>query len=74
MFNFLLTDEKVTGNGAIEEDKPTDEIRSDPYSLPQGFSWDTLDIRDPLIVSIDSAIHLTLSQVKRTCSRQLWKK
>ena len=48
---FLLTDEKVTGNGPIEQDKPVEEIRADPYSLPAGFAWDTLDIRDPLIVS-----------------------
>ena len=44
-------DEKITENAAIEADKPTDDIRQEPYSLPSGFGWDTLDIRDPLIVS-----------------------
>ncbi|KAL4222954.1 glycylpeptide N-tetradecanoyltransferase [Mactra antiquata] len=42
--------EKVMGNEEIEHDKPTDEIRQEPYSLPQGFTWDTLDISDPLIL------------------------
>ncbi|XP_060551337.1 glycylpeptide N-tetradecanoyltransferase 2-like [Ruditapes philippinarum] len=42
--------EKVQGNEEIEQDKPTDEIRQDTYSLPQGFRWDTLDISDPLIL------------------------
>ncbi|XP_045168087.2 glycylpeptide N-tetradecanoyltransferase 2-like [Mercenaria mercenaria] len=42
--------EKVVGNEQIEQDKPTDEIRQETYSLPQGFRWDTLDISDPLIL------------------------
>lgn len=42
--------EKITENAAIEADKPTDDIRQEPYSLPSGFGWDTLDIRDPLIL------------------------
>ncbi|WAQ94662.1 NMT1-like protein, partial [Mya arenaria] len=41
--------EKVSGNEEIEQDKPSDEIRQESYSLPSGFNWDTLDIRDPLI-------------------------
>lgn len=44
--------EKVSGNEPIEQDKPTEAIRQEPYSLPPGFGWDTLDIRDPLIVSL----------------------
>ena len=52
MYGFILIiDEKITENEAIEADKPTDDIRQEPYSLPAGFKWDTLDIRDPLIVS-----------------------
>lgn len=47
----VIADEKVVGNEEIEQDKPTDEIRQESYSLPQGFRWDTLDISDPLIVS-----------------------
>ncbi|XP_052801642.1 glycylpeptide N-tetradecanoyltransferase 1-like [Mya arenaria] len=42
--------EKVSGNEEIEQDKPSDEIRQESYSLPSGFNWDTLDIRDPLIL------------------------
>ncbi|KAL3831547.1 hypothetical protein ACJMK2_023287 [Sinanodonta woodiana] len=42
--------EKITVNDAIEPDKQPDEIRSEPYSLPTGFHWDTLDIGNPLIL------------------------
>ncbi|XP_069846521.1 glycylpeptide N-tetradecanoyltransferase 2 isoform X1 [Dipodomys merriami] len=34
--------EVVTSHGAIEPDK--DHVRQEPYSLPQGFMWDTLDL------------------------------
>ncbi|XP_077025448.1 glycylpeptide N-tetradecanoyltransferase 2 isoform X3 [Tamandua tetradactyla] len=34
--------EVVTSHGAIEPDK--DNVRQEPYSLPQGFMWDTLDL------------------------------
>lgn len=42
------TGETVTSHGSIEPDK--DNIREEPYSLPQGFSWDTLDLGDPAVV------------------------
>ncbi|XP_052351523.1 glycylpeptide N-tetradecanoyltransferase 2-like isoform X1 [Oncorhynchus keta] len=34
--------EVVTSHGPMEADK--DNIRQEPYSLPQGFMWDTLDL------------------------------
>ncbi|KFO25651.1 Glycylpeptide N-tetradecanoyltransferase 2 [Fukomys damarensis] len=34
--------EVITSHGAIEPDK--DNVRQEPYSLPQGFMWDTLDL------------------------------
>ena len=37
-------------------DKPTDDIRQEPYSLSSGFKWDTLDIRDPFIVSYGAGV------------------
>ncbi|XP_050659253.1 glycylpeptide N-tetradecanoyltransferase 2 isoform X2 [Macaca thibetana thibetana] len=37
-----VTDEVITSHGAIEPDK--DNVRQEPYSLPQGFMWDTLDL------------------------------
>ncbi|XP_076361396.1 glycylpeptide N-tetradecanoyltransferase 2-like isoform X1 [Tachypleus tridentatus] len=43
-------DEKVVDFGPIESPKNEDDIRKTPYSLPQGFKWDTLDITDPLIL------------------------
>lgn len=51
IYNFLwFIDEDVQEFGAIEENKPTSEIRQDPYSLPDGFVWDTLDIGNPGVV------------------------
>ena len=35
-------DEKPTDFGAIEPDKA--DVRQNPYSLPAGFVWDTLDL------------------------------
>ncbi len=44
-------DEEVTGNEAIDEDIPLDKLRQEPYTLPAGFHWDTLNLDDPLVVS-----------------------
>lgn len=37
---------KVTSdkNGPVEENKPIEELQQDPYKLPDGFSWDEIDI------------------------------
>ena len=43
-------DEKITTNEEIEPDKTVDSIRADPYSLPDGFRWDTLDLNEPLVL------------------------
>ncbi|TWW70285.1 putative all-trans-retinol 13,14-reductase [Takifugu flavidus] len=40
--------ETVTSHGCIEPDK--DSIREEPYSLPQGFSWDTLDLGNSAVL------------------------
>ncbi|CAG9581367.1 unnamed protein product [Danaus chrysippus] len=42
--------EKVITNEPIEPPKSTDEIRSEPYSLPEGFHWDTLNLNEPLVL------------------------
>ena len=39
----------ITSHGAIEADK--DSVRQEPYSLPQGFMWDTLDLGNAEVVS-----------------------
>ena len=52
MLWFLSDDEKITVNEAIEGDKPVDEVRAEPFSLPGGFHWDTIDINNPLEVSL----------------------
>lgn len=38
----LSTDEKVEDVGPLEADKS--EIREDPYTLPNKFKWDCLDL------------------------------
>ncbi|KAK5638730.1 hypothetical protein RI129_013025 [Pyrocoelia pectoralis] len=43
-------DEKITANEAIEADKELAEIRNEPYSLPDGFQWDTLNLDEPLVL------------------------
>ncbi|CAH3134442.1 unnamed protein product, partial [Porites lobata] len=43
-------DEEVSECGCIEENKPIEELRSDPYTLPQGFVWDTLDISNEKVL------------------------
>ncbi|XP_032823135.1 glycylpeptide N-tetradecanoyltransferase 2 isoform X1 [Petromyzon marinus] len=41
-------DEDVTVHGPIEPDK--DSVRQEPYSLPAGFAWDTLDISNAAVL------------------------
>ncbi|GLV38320.1 N-myristoyl transferase [Carabus blaptoides fortunei] len=43
-------DEKITSNEFIEQDKDISEIRAEPYSLPDGFQWDTLNLDEPLVL------------------------
>ena len=38
------SEEKVDDIGPVEEDK--DEIRPDPLSLPEHFTWDDIDLLD----------------------------
>jgi len=43
-------DEVITSNECISIDVPTSEVRQEPYSLPDGFKWDTLQLDDPLVL------------------------
>ncbi len=43
-------DEEITTNEHICPDIPLEKLRREPYSLPNGFKWDTLNIDDPLVV------------------------
>lgn len=45
------SDEKIQKNEPIEPDRRLDEIRPEPYSLPDGFVWDTLNLDEPLILT-----------------------
>lgn len=47
---FFCSDEEVTVSEAIEPDKEPSEIRKEPYTLPEGFKWDTLNLQDPLVL------------------------
>ena len=33
--------------GALEAAVPVEELRQEPYALPAGFGWDTVDVSDP---------------------------
>lgn len=44
-------DEKIEKSEAIEPNKSISEIRAEPYALPDGFKWETLNINDPLILT-----------------------
>lgn len=43
-------DEKINCNEPIEQPKASEEIRSEPYTLPDGFQWDTLNLNEPLVL------------------------
>ncbi|KAK2512523.1 hypothetical protein Q9233_016183 [Columba guinea] len=43
-----LVREVVNTHGPVEPDK--DNIRQEPYTLPQGFTWDALDLGDRGVV------------------------
>ena len=53
-----MLDEDVSECGCIEDDKPIEELRREPYTLPQGFVWDTLDISDEKVVCTALFLHL----------------
>jgi len=48
----FVADEDICTNEPIESDKNLEELRQEPYSLPAGFCWDSLDIDNPIVVSI----------------------
>lgn len=48
-----LSGEVVNTHGPVEPDK--DNIRQEPYTLPQGFTWDALDLGDRGVVSTGSS-------------------
>ena len=48
-FPLCASGDSITTNGPIAEGETS--VRNEPYSLPQGFSWDTLDLSSPSTVS-----------------------
>lgn len=48
-----FSDEEVgeNVNEAIEPDKKIEDIKQEPYNLPDGFKWDTLDLTNEDVVS-----------------------
>eukprot|EP01038_Epipyxis_sp_PR26KG_P004696 gene4696-6594_t len=41
-----LTDVITEGNGPIDDQKNVSDVRQDPYNMPTGFSWCSLDMND----------------------------
>lgn len=50
VYLYVFAEEEISVNGPIEPDKPIESIRQEPYSLPDGFNWDTLDVNDALVL------------------------
>ncbi|KAL5241415.1 hypothetical protein ACI65C_008825 [Semiaphis heraclei] len=42
--------ETILNDGPIEEDKIIDQIRNEPFTLPDDFQWDTLSLDDPFVL------------------------
>lgn len=50
-------DEEITeANEEIEKDIPLANLRQEPYTLPSGFQWDTLNLSDPIVVGLSSSL------------------
>lgn len=45
-----LDEAQICENEAIEADKTLAELRQEPYSLPDGFEWDTMQIDDQSVL------------------------
>lgn len=45
----MVSDDSTVTHGPIVEGETS--VRKEPYSLPQGFTWDTLDLSSPTVVS-----------------------
>ncbi|KAG8738733.1 glycylpeptide N-tetradecanoyltransferase [Ceratobasidium sp. 414] len=43
----VLGDERPAEDGPIEPSKPAEEVKQDPYALPSGYEWSTVDIMEP---------------------------
>lgn len=59
---FLILADSIMAHGPIAE--VGSNVRNEPYSLPQGFSWDTLDLSSPAVVSylmLKSSISWTIN-------------
>lgn len=44
-------DEVIEKNEPIEANKKIEDIRAEPYALPEGFKWDTMKLDDPLVLT-----------------------
>jgi glycylpeptide N-tetradecanoyltransferase len=43
-----LSSESVeAGGGSIDPEKTVEDIRQEPYGMPKGFEWSTIDVSDP---------------------------
>ena len=46
-----MNDDITVVNECIHPDITLDKLRAEPYTLPAGYEWDTINIDDPLVVS-----------------------
>ena len=43
-------DEEPQSSEPIEKNKSVEQIRAEPYNLPEGFVWDTIDLNDDVVL------------------------
>ncbi|VDP87505.1 unnamed protein product [Echinostoma caproni] len=58
--------EEISENGPIEPDKTIDEIRPEPYSLPDGFLWCEVSLDDEKQVSRFTFFHFWSASIVRS--------
>ncbi len=42
-----MSQDVLEGNGPIDDTVTVDKVRQEPYNMPAGFSWCSLDVNDP---------------------------
>merc|ERR1719412_1247312 len=54
-------EEVITSNECISQDVPTEEVRQEAYSLPDGFKWDTLLLNENYVEDDDNMFRFDYS-------------
>jgi hypothetical protein len=58
-----LTEEVVNENAPINDTVKVEDVRQEPYNMPAGFEWCTIDVNDPAQVRRSSDEYSVLSLI-----------